>query len=165
MGHINQSITVIKAGIIILLLSLVATTVAAEPSASIVKKYYNVDATSISALKRQMRQRGPKGYWAYTRWFVKWSGRCAVSTKINYTYPRHTSPQSMPSDVRKKWDAMIKALIRHEEQHGQFGLLAAKEISRSKCKHPHAVILRWAKEDRVLDKRTDHGKNEGVVLE
>ena len=70
----------------------------------------------------------------------------------------------MDPALRKRWNAMLAALKRHEENHGKNGILAAQEIEKTKCANGDAVIKKWNKADTAYDKRTKHGKTEGVVL-
>ena len=55
-----------------------AGAVEAKPKVKVSEKYYTVDATTVDGLLKQMGQRGPKSYWAYTDWRIKWTGavRC-----------------------------------------------------------------------------------------
>ena len=141
-----------------------ATMAEAKPKISIVEKTYAVDATTASALVKQMGQRGPNGYWAYTDWYVNWTGNCDLSVKITYTMPKHKNEAKLDPAVRENWKTFLVALRQHEEKHGAHGIQAAQEIEKTKCANGNAVIDKWSKQDKVLDKRTDHGKKEGVVL-
>ncbi|MDU8927935.1 DUF922 domain-containing protein [Alisedimentitalea sp. MJ-SS2] len=150
---------------VVLSLSVSVTSVDAKPKVSVVNKTYLVDATTVQGLRKQMKQRGPKGHWAYTDWYVKWSGSCKLSVKITYTMPRHKNEGKLDPALRKRWKAMVRALKAHEEKHGAHGVQAAREIEKTRCANGDAVIKKWNKQDKVLDKRTKHGKTEGVVLQ
>lgn len=149
----------------LLALSLGASPVTAKPTVSVIEKTYNVDAMTTKELRQQMKERGPKGFWAYTEWYVAWTGDCKLSAKIIYTMPKHTKESKMDPDTRKRWKAMVAALRAHEEKHGAHGIQAAQEIEKTNCANGNAVIAKWNKQDVALDKRTGHGKTEGVVLE
>jgi predicted secreted Zn-dependent protease len=101
---------------------------------------YTVNGTTAEALLSQMRRKGPNGFWAYTRWYVRWTGSCRVSLEINYTMPRHTNRGGMPANLRQQWDRMIAALKAHEEQHGAHGINAARELVQKRCKNGDAVL-------------------------
>ena len=137
---------------------------AAKPKVSVKNKTYTVDATSVQGLKQQMKQRGPNGYWAYTDWYVRWTGSCKLSVEITYTMPKHKNEDKMDAATRKRWKAMVSALKAHEEKHGAHGVQAAREIEQTRCANGDAVIKKWSKQDEVLDKRPRHGATEGVVL-
>lgn len=136
----------------------------ANPTIEIVERPYNVDATTIAGLRRQMSTRGPVGYWAYTRGHVVWRGHCEVTVRVRYSLPQHTRPEAMPADVRAKWDRMLKAMRAHEEQHGQHSINAGREIKAAGCRNGLAILRKWRAQDRAYDARTGHGKTEGVDL-
>ncbi|MBZ0130356.1 MAG: DUF922 domain-containing Zn-dependent protease [Rhodobacteraceae bacterium] len=142
-----------------------ASAVFAKPKVQVIDKTFTVDATTVPGLIKQLEQKGPKGFWAYTDWYVSWTGSCATSVKITYTLPRHKNVNALDAAVRKKWLAMIKALEAHEHKHGQNAINAAEEIEKTKCANGNDVLKKWNKADVDLDKRTRHGKTEGVVLE
>lgn len=147
-----------------LALTLGATMVEAKPKVSVVEKTYAVDATTASALVKQMGQRGPNGFWAYTDWYVNWTGSCDLSVKITYTMPKHKNEAKLDPALRENWKTFLAALRKHEEKHGAHGIQAAQEIEQTKCANGDAVIKKWSNQGKLLDKRTDHGKKEGVVL-
>lgn len=126
---------------------------------------YGVDALTLTNLKKQMKDRGPNGFWAYTRWYVKWTRTCEVSLTIDYTYPQHIRSEALHPAVRKAWFDMMAALKAHEEQHGAHGIAAARDIVQADCKKARRIIQKWAAEDRRYDRRTRHGKTEGVILQ
>ena len=148
----------------IMTLPVMAESVDAKPKVTVSNKTFTVDATTIDGLLTQLHQKGPKGYWAYTDWYVKWTGSCETSVAITYTLPKHKNVDKLDPTVRKKWLGMIDALTKHEQKHGQNAINAAQEIEKTKCANGNAVIKKWNKADIDLDKRTDHGKKEGVVL-
>jgi predicted secreted Zn-dependent protease len=148
----------------VLTLPATAVTVDAKPKVAVTTKTFTVDATTVDGLLKQLKQKGPKGYWAYTDWYVKWTGSCQTSVDITYTLPKHKNADKLDPVVRKKWLAMVDALTKHEHKHGQNAINAAQEIEKTKCANGNAVIQKWNKADIDLDKRTDHGKKEGVVL-
>ncbi len=125
---------------------------------------YAVAGTTARALRRAMRETGPKGYWAYTRWRVRWSSDCEVRLTISYTFPELADRAAVPLPLRQNWDAMLVALKAHEQRHGDHGRQAAAEILAAGCKGAKAIIRRWSREDGRLDARTRHGRTEGVLL-
>ncbi|MCP5095503.1 MAG: DUF922 domain-containing Zn-dependent protease [Chloroflexi bacterium] len=111
-----------------------------------------------------MKRKGPKGYWAYAKWNIRWSGTCRVTLKINYTMPRWKNKNNAPKRLQKSWNKMIINLKRHEEGHGLHGINAANAIVKAKCNGSNRIITKWAKQDKVFDKKTGHGRKQGVVL-
>jgi predicted secreted Zn-dependent protease len=127
-------------------------------------KYYNVTGTTAKELKKDMKQNGPNGYWAYARWYINWSGNCQVDVTINYTMPRWQNRTNTPKKLQDSWDKMIANLKAHEEVHGSHGIKAANAIVASKCQSAHDIITKWANEDKNFDARTGHGRKQGVIL-
>ncbi len=139
--------------------------VAADPDVRTVTKYYDITGSSAKDLKRQMKQLGPKGYWAYTRWYVHWTANCRLDVKISYTLPRLKNPDSTPLPLRKKWQAMLENLVLHEQKHAEHGIRAAEEIEKANCKKASAIIKKWSQQDKDFDAETRHGKTQGVTLQ
>lgn len=125
---------------------------------------YPVEGTTAGEILRQMQERGPNGFWAYTSWYVRWSADCEVRLQIDYTMPRHTAPHTLDEPLRNDWEAMLKALGQHEEKHGAHGVGAARELFETSCRDGDDIIARWAEQDRILDRETQHGRTEGVVF-
>lgn len=137
---------------------------AAKPRVAVTEKTYSVDAVTAEGILQQMKARGPNGHWAYTDWYVKWTGSCQLSVAITYTMPKHRNEAKLDPALRKRWQSMVAALRKHEQKHGQHGINAAQEIEKGKCANGDALIKKWANQDKVLDKRTQHGAREGVVF-
>lgn len=140
------------------------TAVLSNPNIDTKWTTYAVNGSSAEALLNQMQRKGPNGYWAYTRWFVRWTANCKVSLEINYTMPRHMNREAMPSNLRAKWDRMVAALKAHEQKHGAHGISAARELVQKRCWNGNAIVQKWANQDVILDQRTNHGMTEGVVF-
>jgi predicted secreted Zn-dependent protease len=142
-----------------------ASLAVAEPAVTIRTTYYPITGATGDELKSQMRENGPQGYWAYTRWHVRWTGNCRVSVEISYTYPRWTNQDQAPAVLQAAWKAMISSLQSHEEGHAQHGRNAAQEVEKSGCQgDPTANTRKWAEQDKVYDAETNHGLKQGVVL-
>jgi len=146
-------------------LLLAATAAGAQEVAVEVKEeFYEVEGRTAFELRREMKARGPKGYWAYTRWRVHWSSKCKVRLNISYTFPKLANRDALPLPLRQNWDSMLAALKAHERRHGENGRRAAAEIAEAGCKDAKAIVKRWSREDGRLDAKTRHGRSEGVVL-
>lgn len=126
--------------------------------------YYEIEGKTGRQLKHQMRELGPKGFWAYTRWHVKWSSDCIVSLTVSYTYPRLKDRAQVPLSLRMQWDKMMKTLEEHEIGHAEHGFTAAHEIKDAECKGAKKIVQKWAQEDKKYDKQTKHGKTQGLFL-
>ncbi len=169
MDHTSQSITATKQKVSFwLALGVCLLTGAfafAEPTIKVIERPYKVSATTAQGLVAQMSVGGPIGFWAFTRTSVAWRGQCEVRVKIRYSMPVHSNPEQMSPELRRKWNRMIKAMRRHEEQHGRHAINAAREIEGANCVNGNAILRKWRGQDKAYDARTDHGKTEGVFLQ
>ncbi len=136
----------------------------AKPRVTSNTVYYNVSGTSAADIRQELREKGPNGYWAYTNWYVRWTGKCQVSVEIDITLPRLINRGQLPDSFLAEWDEMIVALTAHENRHAEHGLNAAEEIEAANCRRAHDIIDKWAEQDRVLDRETQNGYLEGVDL-
>ena len=142
-----------------------STESAAKPTIKSITKYYSIQGTNFQQLKQQMRRKGPKGYWAYARWDVRWSGKCKLSVTLKYTFPKWTNISAAPKSSQKAWKRMMVALKKHEQGHGKHGINAAREIEKHRCgKKSNSIISKWGNQDKKYDARTRHGKTQGVRL-
>jgi predicted secreted Zn-dependent protease len=140
------------------------STAHAKPKVTETIKTYAVSATSVAGLVQEMNEKGPKGFWAFTEWYVRWTGDCKLSVTVDITLPKHKNPAKMPAEVRTKFDAMLAALTEHERQHGRHGIAAAQEIEAAGCAGGDAILKKYNAIDVKFDKTTDHGRKKGVVL-
>ena len=150
--------------VVVLILAAGTLPAFANPSVKTNWSTYSVTSTSVDQILREMQQNGPNGFWAFTRWYVRWSGSCRVSLEINYTMPKHTRRGAMPAKIRVEWDSMIAALKAHEQQHGAHGINAARELVQKGCRNGDAIVAKWAEQDRIYDRNTGHGRTEGVIF-
>ena len=111
-----------------------------------------------------MARRGKNGFWGYTEWWVNWSARCEVELEVTVHLPRLGAGSSLSASDKRIWVAMVNALKRHENLHVEHGRQAAKEIHRTACDNPRAIVRKWADRDVVLDRATRHGVTQGVWL-
>ncbi len=127
--------------------------------------FYDINGSTAKELKAAMAESGPQGYWAYTTWYVHWSGDCQISVKIDYTMPHWANRADGNLQLQAEWDRMIAHLWEHEQGHGQHGIEAASEIEASHCaSDPHTITDKWANEDKAYDAQTNHGVTQGVQL-
>lgn len=76
--------------------------------------------------------------------------------------PKLAKRNTIAPDLLAKWDQMIVLLKRHEENHGAHGIAAAKELVAKGCNGGNAIVDKWVKEDKAYDRRTAHGRKEGI---
>ncbi len=139
-------------------------TVIANPDTQTIWQYYDISGTTSKELKVEMKQKGPKGYWAYARWYISWTGDCKISLNINYTMPRWVNKKNAPKKLQNKWESMIANLAKHEKGRGNHGINAANAIAKSNCADAAEITQKWAAQDKIFDKETGHGRKQGVVL-
>lgn len=154
----------IRAVLVILTLG-AAAPAAAAPMMQENLTHYSVSGRNLGELRREMAQNGPNGFWGYTRWHVEWSASCEVRLRIDITMPRLARPERLSQGDLRIWQRMETALMTHERQHAAHGVAAAREIHDANCRNAQAIIQKWAQQDRVLDRRTQHGRTEGVRLD
>lgn len=147
-----------------LVLVLAASFAGAAPKTSETVKYYTVSGTNLATLRSEMERLGPEGFWGYTRWWITWSRDCEIDLEITITMPQLDPSANLSQRDKRVWDAMIGALLRHEQMHAEHGRQAAAEMVASECEAPRRVIRKWAERDRILDRDTQHGTTQGVVL-
>jgi|GEM_PF-2247370 predicted secreted Zn-dependent protease len=158
--------------------------------------HYDIKAIDEPGLVKEMNEKGPAGggssFWAitnggvYSSWETKPVGsRCVlvnprVSVGINIVYPSWVPPAGVKPQVVAKWNAMLKAMVRHEGEHAQFardqGNALTAELrahsSDSTCEQLESYLKMKDAEigkkreaaDLDLDDRTSHGSKEGVAI-
>ena len=136
----------------------------AKPKVKVATEYYEIEGTTRDALRTQMKEKGPNGYFGWTSWYVRWTGSCQVSVEVNYIMPKLKSSDEISDKLKESFDTFYAALLAHEERHGSHGISAAEEIEASRCKDGNAIIEKWVAEDVKFDKETFHGQTEGVIL-
>ncbi len=136
----------------------------AQSSTVVRTSRYPIEGSTAAELRAQMKRDGPKGSWAYTHWYVRWTGTCQVSLQIDYTYPRWINEKQAPAALQRNWEHMMSRLRLHEDGHAQHGRNAAREIAQSHCSNPMAIIHKWAAQDAIYDRETQHGRKQGVAL-
>lgn len=96
-----------------------------------------------------------------------------VYVNIKVTLPRWPGAQNLPKAQKDEWDRFYLALQKHEDQHaaivkGEMANVASQLLGKSNA---DALIYFQDKEIKLqnandaFDKRTDHGKNQGTVID
>lgn len=120
-----------------------------EPIVHIRAEYYEIYGETGFQVANTMAVispvRGPFGkqHRASTHWPINWQlwrketvDSCAISKVqahvwITYTYPRWKNFRAALPELQEKWEAFMKALVRHEEGHKDIAVDAALEIQRA----------------------------------
>ena len=139
-----------------------------------------------------MNKLGPKGYHAYTQWFVRYNytrelqnGRCGVTeVKTSMTgdvlMPRWSNRRGASPDLVARWERYETALRAHEEGHLDTGRELADVLvgelknvpPRSDCGALDAAVrarfdelLRtYQEKDKDYDRTTGHGRTQGATF-
>ena len=79
--------------------------------------------------------------------------------------PRLEEPERLSARDLDIWQRMEAALLAHARLDAAHGVAAAPEIHDAGCRNARKIINKWARQDRVLDRTTRHGKTQGVRLD
>ncbi|AIE74944.1 MULTISPECIES: DUF922 domain-containing Zn-dependent protease [unclassified Synechocystis] len=170
----------------------------AEPAVQIEYKYYSIYPKNKWDLNRELDQRSPiifqgKRYRGYTQWLVRWQYRwwstaqdCKitnVTTNLNVTYTLPRIPPNHPAEpeTRRVFGRYLAALFKHEENHKNSGLYAARAIEKAllnlgsfpNCQSlqtraesiAQQIVYQYRQRDLDYDRQTDHGRKEGIMIE
>ena len=152
---------------------------------------YPVIGGRADELLDSMRRNGPKGYWGFTRADYRWrfqfaasAGTCratsvTITETIEVTLPDWTNESAGPACLRANWRRMVEALRAHEMQHVAMWRPARARIEAairatapSSCTGfaeqanaaARRVIAEVQAENDAFDRKSDHGRREGVKL-
>ncbi len=128
-----------------------------------------------------------------TKWTINWrfkwkkiKGSCHIykvntDLKVQYTMPRIPNDFPVDSGIRNSFNKFYDALLKHEKGHKNSGLFAARKIEKQllsigaykDCKKLEkianqkgkSIIEKFNKRDIEYDKRTRHGRLEGVRID
>jgi predicted secreted Zn-dependent protease len=134
-----------------------------------------------------------KHFDAYTKYHVQWryefdqsDGACKltnihVTVNTNYIYPRWENYFSATSAMQSNWNTYFARLSAHERKHGEHGVNAANEIDTMLSQLPamtncnvlgdtandraYQILEKYQRVDSEYDQVTNHGINEGVMLD
>lgn len=152
--------------------------------------YYSVYGKNADDLISEFTNKGHDGFAGYTYWEIKTNYHYESDNKscrltdynvdliISYTMPKWKDKSGANRKLQKKWDKWYKSLLAHEKTHGSHGEKAYKELkrqfssqsSKKNCKKlertinsfTNKIINKYLKEDKLYDKRTNHGETEGA---
>jgi predicted secreted Zn-dependent protease len=176
---------------------LVCSPVLAEPTIATKYNFYSIYPQKKQDLEREMTERSPiifkgKKFKGYTKWYVEWrirwlenQGSCKITQvktalTVTYTLPKIPKDYKTPGETRTIFNNFYAALFKHEQNHRDSGLYAARDIEQAllnlgsfpNCKKleltanqkGHQILQQYVQRDIDYDKRTDHGRLEGVMI-
>lgn len=104
----------------------------------------------------------------------------AVTLDLTVTLPRWTHRDRAARAARERWDAYLAALVAHEAQHRALAVEAARQVDAllaatapgGRCRDlqwrveqaVNRIQRRLAVDNSLFDRRTRHGREQGVVL-
>ncbi len=132
--------------------------------AEIVTVTYDIVGDDLADLERQMEWKGPGGYWAYARTNWEWDAQCNMTFRARVTMPKLVSRHRLDQAELAEWDRMFAALEAHEMGHIEIGKAWASAIKAAGCRDSDRIDAQWRDEDGEYDRRTNHGRLEGVYL-
>jgi predicted secreted Zn-dependent protease len=144
-------------------------------------EFYDVSGSTESQIRAELSARGPGGYDAYTKWYVRWNwpgqgtATCRlqdaeVSYEVTVTFPRWTPTEQATPELVKKWNGYLYALALHENGHvtnvvSHYPAIVAA-IKSSTClsaeSAAQAVLQQMRAYDSQYDANTDHGRTQGA---
>lgn len=168
----------------------------AETIETVEHKYYVISPRTPYDIKHELirntpiRDRGGS-FNGHTDWYVDWNYRSTstpygcrlsqVQTKVHvvYTLPMLSEYVTDPQTIRvfNKFNAI---LTQHEKNHGNHGILAAREIDlgfknippQQNCRYlsryitdmGQSIVRTYIQKDRDYDRITNNGETEGAVI-
>ncbi|MEK9823673.1 MAG: DUF922 domain-containing protein [Gammaproteobacteria bacterium] len=172
------------AGLVMLIGLLTALPVSAATSQKV--SVYAIHGQTWEALKQQMDQKGPRGFYGWTSyeiaWRFQWSeagGNCRltsvdVDTDIEITMPEWRDHARAERALQWHWRRFYDALLEHEQVHVEMALTGAEDIKatlsaigeRSSCSQleteanqlGHQILERVRQKNQRFDEETDHGR-------
>jgi predicted secreted Zn-dependent protease len=192
MGFIN-----IKKRYLIFLFLLICSPILAEPAIATKYNFYSIYPQKKQDLEAEMMKRSPiifkgKKFKGYTKWYVEWrirwyekKGSCHITQvktalTVTYTLPKIPKDYKTPGETRTVFNNFYAALFKHEQNHRDSGLFAARDIEKAllnldsfpSCQQlelaanqkRYQILHQYVQRDIDYDKRTDHGRLEGVMI-
>jgi len=172
------------------------STASAEAIESIETKYYEISPRAPQEIKPELMRQSPiragnGSFNGHTDWYINWNYRstqtpygCAatqIQTKVHVT---HTLPALSQYVTDKQtievFNKFNDALTLHEKNHGNNGLLAAREIDKAlgeiqpqrDCRSlsrlindvGNSIVGKYTHADNEYDRETQNGFTEGAVI-
>jgi predicted secreted Zn-dependent protease len=160
------------------------------------EQYYDIDGSSAGALRNQISRLGPKdesgkSQDALTVWSIEWGYGTAqrgdscvlrdvkVTLNVSVTLPRWQPPATATAELRKTWQAYLKAVRLHEAGHRTIAERNAREVmaaltplrggtcdklSDEATRTAERIVADGRARNRAYDIQTKHGQTQGVEL-
>lgn len=178
------------------ILLLVSFTVIAEAIESIEYKYYVISPRSPYEIKPELMRHSPiregsGSFNGHTDWFIDWKYQAApgpygcrlhsirTTVRVVHTLPA-LSKNVTDKQTIEVFNKFNEALTQHEKNHGNNGLLAAREIDKAlNGMQPHpdcryltrtaddignSIVQKYIQADNEYDRTTNSGLTEGAVI-
>ena len=168
----------------------------AVTSINIQTTFYNISGTDSKSIQKSLSTYGPTGkdgkrYHALTNWKIDWNYRwissnthcqlekVEVNTDVTYLMPELSSKPSLSKIMHNRWNRYYLALFKHEQQHKDYAVSAAKELDRElntlklqPCAQleknisaqAQSILDKYKRLEKGFDRRTEHGIKQGVLL-
>jgi len=160
------------------------------------EQYYDIDGSSAGALRNQISRLGPKdesgkSQDALTVWSVESvygtaqrGDSCVlrgvrVTLDVAVTLPRWKPPATATAELRRSWQAYLKAVRLHEAGHRTIAERNAREVmaalttlrgancdklSDEATRTAERIVADGRARNRAYDVQTKHGQTQGVEL-
>lgn len=168
----------------------------AEPEITIQTRHFPVTGYDSATIRQSISTNGPRAkdgttYHAHTvkdiKWGYRWiesDSRCRISRidisiRVEYLLPQLQNVDKLDEGLKSRWDAYYQKLFEHEQQHKDFGIMAARELERElesieqlPCfgmenhldRVAESVLDKYDRLEKEFDRYTNHGVNQGVML-
>lgn len=168
----------------------------AETIETIEYKHYLISPRSPYEIKRELIRNTPihdhgSSFNGHTDWYVDWNYRststpsgCQLSNVQTKVHVVHILPALTENVTDKQtievFNKFNAALTQHEKNHGNHGILAAREIDQSYAQIPpqqncrylsryidemgHSIVQKYIRMDDDYDRTTNNGATEGATI-
>lgn len=164
----------------------------AQASSASKTDYYSIIGSTLSELRSQMQQKGPNGFWAFTRYNISYDYKtrqsnngCLLSgsnidIETTITMPKWKNILAAPIAMQQDWKIFYDATWLHEQGHKAIGQSMHSRLGREfnqarrqkNCADFTGVLaniysladIEANSKNVEYDARTNYGVNEGVVL-
>jgi len=126
---------------------------------------YELSGDTLPEIWDEMNQNGPKGYAAYTTWYVNWTADCTLSVSASITLPELGDDAYLSEEDEEAFLTMLSNLEDHELTHVGIGYAFAEAVQAMECQgDTDAVLQEHLEMERQYDRDTEHGRTEGAWL-
>lgn len=102
-----------------------------------------------------------------------------MSSDITYLMPKLSSKTSLSKHMYNRWNRYYLALFKHEQQHKDYAVSAAKELDlklndlklqpcaqleKNISSQAQQILDKYKRLEQDFDRRTEHGIKQGILL-